>query len=128
MANDVTTQSTTPATVPSGTKIATIDLGGLGRHAQVVLVGGATTNTTSSVASSATTVQILAANTSRVGAGLYNDSTAFAYVKLGTTASTTDFTILLGPGGYYEVPYGYNGRIDALWSAAQGSMRCSELT
>lgn len=128
MANDVTTQSTTPATVPSGTKIATIDLGGAGRHAQVVLVGGSTTNTTSSVTSAATTTQILAANTSRLGATLYNDSTALAYVKLGTTASATDFTILLGPGGYFEVPAGYNGRIDAIWTAAQGAMRCSELT
>lgn len=128
MANDLTTQSATPATVPASSKIATIDLGGAGRHAQIVLIGGATAVTGSNVSASASSVQLLAANTARVGATLYNDSASNCYVKLGTTASTTDFIVEMSPGGYYEVPYGYNGRIDGIWDTAVGSMRIGEFT
>ena len=129
MANDLTTQTATLATVPTSSKIATVDLGGAGRHAQVVLIGGATTGTTSAVNDSASSAQMLAANTSRVGATFYNDSPAVAYVKCGTTASSTDFTVKMDPYSYFEVPYGYNGRIDAIWASDQsGAMRITEFT
>lgn len=88
----------------------------------------------SSVAASASSVSLLAANASRLGATVYNDSaSATLYVKLGTTASTTSFTVALPPqvdgiGGYYEVPFGYTGAVDGIWSAAVGSARITELT
>lgn len=89
------------------------------------------TATTSTVASSATTVQLLAANSSRKQATFYNDSTAIAYLKLGTTASTTDYTVQLSPNAYYELPYAgyiYSGRIDCIWASATGNMRITELS
>lgn len=125
MANDLTTQSATAATVPASTVINTVDTGS--GHTQAVAFQSATVTNTST-ASSATSVQVLAANTARLGATFFNDSSAFCFLKLGTTASATDYTVQMGPDGYYEVPFGYNGRCDAIWVSANGSMRASEFT
>lgn len=113
--------------MPTSSKIATVDLGG-GRHAQVMLVGGAQTGTGSNVAASATSVTLLSANTGAVGRTIYNDSASACYVKMGTTASATDFAVKMSPGGYFEVPYGYQGRIDAIWDTATGNARIVEYT
>lgn len=86
------------------------------------------TATLSNVASSATNVTVIASNSSRIGATVYNDSAAYLYLKLGTTASATSFTIKIDPSGYYEVPFGYTGIIDGLWASANGSARVTELT
>ena len=87
----------------------------------------ATSNVTS-VANAVTSTQILASNTSRKGAYFYNDSTTTVYLKLGTTASTTSFTILMAANSYYELPQPcYNGRIDAIATAATGNLRVTEI-
>lgn len=91
-------------------------------------VSPAPTGTLSNVASSATNVTLLAANAARRGATLYNDSTQVCYVKFGTTASNTSYTVRLSSQDYYEVPFGYTGRIDGIWAAANGSMRVTEIT
>jgi len=80
------------------------------------------------VASSASNVNLLALNSNRLGAMIYNDSTATLYVKLGTTASLTSYTVQIAPLGYYEVPYGYTGNIDGIWSSANGNARITELS
>lgn len=93
-----------------------------------------TTPAQSTVGDSATNVTLLAANTARKGATIYNDSSALLYLKLGATASTTSFTAILlgnggGLGGYFEVPYGYTGIIDGIWASdAGGNARITELT
>lgn len=84
--------------------------------------------TTTSVAASATSVTLLSANSTRLGATIYNDSMSLLYVKLGVTASTSSFEIKLFPLSYYEVPYGYTGQIDGVWSNAIGFARIGELT
>lgn len=127
MANDVTYQSATLATPPSGTVIATQDLGA-GRQIQCVLVGGAGTVTNANVSASATSTTLLAANAARVGATIWNDSAAYLYVKMGTTAAATDAVVKMSPGSYYEVPFGYDGRIDGIWEAATGAARVAEWT
>lgn len=86
------------------------------------------TGTLTNVSSSATSVTILAANASRRGATIYNDSSRRLYVKFGTTASITDFTCLIDPGAYYEVPFRYSGRIDGIWASVNGTARVTELT
>lgn len=87
------------------------------------------TSTTSSVAASVTNTVLLPSNSIRLGATIYNDSSSsLLYVKLGSTASNTDFTVKIFPLGYYEVPYGYTGEIDAIWSVASGFARIDELT
>ena len=89
------------------------------------------TATTSSVAASASSVTLLAANSSRIGATVYNDSVSNnLYVLLGTGPVTTSlFTvILLKNGGYYEVPYGYTGNILGIWDGIIGYAQITELT
>lgn len=86
------------------------------------------TGTQTSVSASATTVTVLAANSSRVGAAVYNDSTALLYLKCGATASSTSHTVQIVAGGYWEAPYGYTGIIDGIWASATGSARVTEFT
>ena len=83
---------------------------------------------TSSIPGSVTNVVLLPTNGTRIGATVYNDSSALLFLKLGTTATTADYTIKLFPLSYYEVPYGYTGEIDGIWSNAVGFARIDELT
>lgn len=85
-------------------------------------------NTTSSVASTLTNTTLLASNATRLGATVFNDSSAILYLKLGATASTSDFTIKVFPLSYYEVPFGFTGQIDGFWVTATGFARIGELT
>ena len=89
----------------------------------------AATPTQSSVADTASSTTLLASNSSRLGATIYNDSTVTLYLKLGATASTTSFTVAMAASAYYEVPFGYTGVIDGIWASdASGSARITELT
>jgi hypothetical protein len=87
------------------------------------------TPTQSSVGDSATNVTVLASNANRLGATIFNDSTAILRLKLGATASATSFTIAMAAQSYYEVPFGYTGIIDGIWASdAGGNARVTELT
>lgn len=130
---------------------ASIDTRTIGsEHRQVIVVGDETaatiaevvgqalavrpvrsaTGTITSVNAAITTTTLLAANTARVKATFYNDSTATLYLALASGASTTVYTVQLGPGAYYETPtdIAYTGIITGIWSAAAGAVRCTELT
>lgn len=86
-------------------------------------------NARTSVAGAIVDTLILAANASRLGATVYNDSTAILYLALGTAAaSTTDFTVKMVASAYYEVPFGYEGQIRGIWASATGSARVGEMT
>lgn len=74
-----------------------------------------------SVSSSITSVPLLAANSARKGATIWNNSTANLYVELGATATTSAFTARLGADGYYEIPFTYTGAISGIWDLANGS-------
>lgn len=95
---------------------------------RLVTRDSAGTATLTAVASSASSVTVLAANTGRLGATVWNDSTAILYLKMGATASTTSATVKLAAGAYYEVPYGYTGILDGIWASANGYARVTELT
>ncbi len=84
-------------------------------------------NNTSSVAASTSNTLLLANNPLRLGATFYNDSSSVLYLKLGSGATLTDFTIRIFPVSYYEVPFGYTGEIDGFWVSATGSARIGEL-
>ncbi len=82
-----------------------------------------------SVAGSATSVNLLAANTARRGAVVVNDSTAVLYVKLGETASATSYTYRLPAYATLELPDPvYTGRIDGIWASATGNARVTEVS
>lgn len=92
---------------------------------------GPTTGTSSQVAASLSAVTILAANTSRKGAGIYYDGAAILYLILSATTPTASiYTIKMGSGlaTYYEPPANYTGIIRGIWSAAVGSADVTELT
>jgi hypothetical protein len=82
-----------------------------------------------SVASSATSVQLLASNGSRKAFSIYNESTSVLYLKLGTTASLTSYTLQIPTNSYYESQdLIYTGEVDGIWASANGSARITELS
>lgn len=87
--------------------------------------------TVTSVDDSNTVQTLLEANGRRHSVTVFNDSTAVLYVKLGSAASTTDFSFKLGAGSYWEMPngYGYQGIITGVWASnASGAAKITELT
>lgn len=87
-------------------------------------------STTATVAASTSAVTLIAHQPNGVSTRtIYNDSSADLYVKFGTAASPTDFTVKIPAGGYYEVPGTgpYGGIITGIWSAAVGNARCTEV-
>lgn len=106
---------------PSGTLYApTVSIGNLvsGTGTNTIVAGTVSANTT-----------LLAANFGRRGAAVFNDSSASLFVLLGAgTESATVFTVKIAPGGYYETPFGFTGRLSGHWTAAAGSARITEFT
>ena len=96
--------------------------------AALFVAAKASTPTTASVSASASVQTLLASNSNRYGATVYNDSSATLYLKLGSGASTSSFTLLMAANSYYEVPFHYSGIITGLWSSATGAARITELT
>ncbi len=89
----------------------------------------AATTAQTSVADTTSNVTLLASNADRLGATIFNDSTANLKLKLGATASATSFTTELQQDDYYEVPFNYTGIIDGIWASdTAGSARITELT
>lgn len=88
-------------------------------------VGQASTSVVTRVATAVVTGTLLALNTSRIGAALYNNATSNLFIKLGATANigagTESYTVRLVPNAYYEIPAGYTGIVDGIWDAADGT-------
>jgi len=76
-----------------------------------------------------TSVTVLATNTARCGATFFMDGNSRAFIKLGTGASTTDFSILLRNNGYFELPASYTGEVSAVFNNnANNTLRITEIT
>ncbi len=93
--------------------------------------GGVSSSTSnqSSVASSTGAVDLLADNTGRKGATIFNDSTAILYILLGTATPTSSiYSLQVASNGYYELPFGYLGRVRGLWASQNGNARITELS
>lgn len=90
----------------------------------------ASTGTMASVASSASSVTVLAANAARIGAAVYNDSTQILYLLLvtGGTASSSVYTVQMAAASYYEVPAYYTGALIGIWASANGNARVTEFS
>lgn len=146
MADDIETNVGT-----GGKTVRTDDVGGLQYQVIKIAIGGdgvdnglvgapgvalpitevkAASSVTTSVAGSIVNVNLLIANAARLGATIYADIVGAPdiYVKLGATASSTSFTVKLSGGDYYEVPFGYTGIIDGIWTVASGNARITELS
>lgn len=92
-----------------------------------VQTSGSSTGTLTSVAASMSSQTLLAANASRRGYTLWNNSTATLYVLNATgTATTSSASVPIGPQEYYEVPFNYKGIVSGIWSAANGAALITE--
>lgn len=92
----------------------------------------ASTGTITAPAISTTSFTVLAANTARLGAAIFNDSSQVVYIGLtASVVSTTAYTVQIPAGGYYELPAEpslYVGKISGIAAAASGNLRVTELT
>lgn len=84
--------------------------------------------TKSSVAASASSVTLLAANSLRKRWSVYNDSSAILYLDTtGGTASSTSYAVQVPANGYFEGPLPVNtGLITGIWASATGNARFVE--
>ena len=83
--------------------------------------------TVTSVSGSATVVTLLSANSSRKQALFSSNSTAIFYLKLGTGASLTSYTVKMYQDDYYEVPPYYTGDITGIWASTTGTVLVTEI-
>ena len=91
--------------------------------------GTGTYGTPSQVATSGTSAQLIAANTSRKGLVVHNDSSAICYMKFGTTASSTSYTYALQPGAMFEMAHPlYTGRVDVILATGSGNAMVTEIS
>lgn len=87
--------------------------------AQTIVASTTTPNTT-----------LIAANASRFGLTIFNDSTSDLFVLLGAgTESATVWTHKIAAGGYYEVPEAFvTMRASGHWTTADGNARITAAT
>jgi hypothetical protein len=90
----------------------------------------ASTGTVSTVARSASSTTVLAGNSARIGASIYNDTNTNLFLRLASgVASTSSFSVKVGAQSYYEVPAHYSGIIVGIWaSAGTGNAQVTEFT
>ena len=88
--------------------------------------GIATNTQRSTVAAATSSTQLLAANPNRIGAIVANNSTTRLWLNLGDTASQSVYTAVIEPGGYYEIPYGYQGAVAGIWAGTFGGAQLVE--
>lgn len=87
------------------------------------------TSTVTSVALTNVVATVLASNANRLGAILWNNGSANAYIKLGTGASTASFTARLSNQSEWEIPFPvYTGDITGITSAGNATVLATELT
>lgn len=68
------------------------------------------------------------ARKSRLGATIYNSSNKNMYAKLGAGASFDDFSVILAPNSYWEIPASHTDTISAVWArGCSGVARISDI-
>lgn len=94
------------------------------------VVGAATVTTTpviTRVATSTASATLVSANADRKGAIIHNESAVVLYIKFGTTASATDYTVALAANTSYQLPSNVpSTRIDGILAAGVGNAQCTE--
>jgi hypothetical protein len=104
-----------------------LQVGTLGKDAVITREARATNATVASVTAAVADTVLLVGNPLRMGASVVNDSTAILYLKLGTGASTTSYSVRMTSFAYFELPFGYTGQINGYWAAANGAARVTEV-
>jgi hypothetical protein len=84
--------------------------------------------TVTQVTSSATSVQLFAANAASARI-IHNASTSRLLVKYGTAASATSYTYAVDPGAHLELPGGvFDNVVHGIWDTANGFAMCTEVS
>lgn len=92
-------------------------------------VAPATTASFTNQAATVASIAFQAANTSRKMLIVFNDSPGSVYIKTGSGASATSFSIKMEASDYFELPAPvYTGVMHAAWSTTSGSLRVTELS
>jgi hypothetical protein len=87
----------------------------------------ASSSSVNAVSTSGTSATLASASAGRLRIIVVNDSSATLYVKYGTTASASDWTVKLAPDSTLDED-AYTGRIDAVLSTGTGTARVTELS
>lgn len=87
-----------------------------------------TTSSVYAVLSSITAISVMALNTARDGGQIYNNSGTTMFIKLGTVATTSVFTVAMQPGDYYELPTGWTGVVSGISASNAGVITVTELS
>jgi hypothetical protein len=121
--------SGTPSVSVSGTPSVTVS--GTATVSGTVNPSRAGTGTHTSVNDTATSATLLAANASRLGGTIYNDSSALLYVLWGAgTASASNYSVRVYSNGYVEIPANYTGVVVGVWASDpnDGASHATEFT
>lgn len=87
------------------------------------------TATVTSVSVSTVVVTLLSSNANRKGFIIYNNGTTQVFIKFGTGATTSSFTLVLNGSGFYESSKPiYRGAITAIRNAGTANVLVTELT
>jgi hypothetical protein len=99
-----------------------------GALAELVLEGRSTSATVTSIAGSSGTGAVAASDV-RKGIIFYMEGNNTAYVKFGSGASSSDYSVaVIGPGGLYELSdLRYSGAFSIAFKSSQGNLRITEL-
>jgi len=88
----------------------------------------ASASANTNVPGSASSVTLLALNSSRKGVLIDNNSSEDLYVTYGATSTTTAYTKRIKPYESWEPVKNYTGVISGIWGSGVGFARISELT
>lgn len=91
-------------------------------------IGASTTNVSAANAST-TNFTLLTTNPNRKKATFYKEGKNVCYLKLGSVASSTSYSVQLTSNGYYELPDTYTGQVDIIFSdnAAGNVVRVTDI-
>lgn len=70
----------------------------------------------------------MAANPARIGATVFNKAGTDVFVKLGTAANTSVYTLKMVDGGYYELPFGWTGVVAGITASNAGTITVTEIS
>ena len=86
--------------------------------------------TLSNVTASLTAVTLFSAGSGISTRQVTNDTvTGVLYLKYGSGASATSYTSRVDPLGYFECPQPcFQGQITGIWTVADGTARCTEVS
>lgn len=116
--NPALISASTPQPNDPGLVVRVVSSSSDGYLEALVEQGAPETAVRTTIANTTTPTTLLALNSLRKGATIYNTSNRLLYIGFGaTTVTTADFTVQISSGGYYEIPYGFTGRISGVWSA-----------